>query len=84
MFNPTAGRQTILEMFRVTKVGGAVFINPLSYARPIIDFFEHLKNQGLISYEVVRPESFPDPEYATRNRLVMTNQYGYIRAIRLK
>ncbi|OFZ81424.1 MAG: hypothetical protein A2583_15000 [Bdellovibrionales bacterium RIFOXYD1_FULL_53_11] len=54
MFNPKAGRQAIVEMIRVTKIGGEVRINPVTpYSTPVVHFLEKLKHLGFIKYEII-------------------------------
>lgn len=85
MFNPTAGRQAILEMIRVTRIGGEITINPIVHdSTPILDFLEVLKAKGHIDFEVLpRLEYQSQPLLPGAVRAIEGGQYFSVRIRRL-
>jgi hypothetical protein len=91
MLNPPAGRKALLEMLRVTKIGGEIRIGPMGFkgGKAIHAFLKSLKEKGLIEYELVEPTQFPEDDevllrYIVENQRKMSGYYHYAKATRLK
>lgn len=50
--DPVNGRKSLIEMVRVTKVGGDIRINPIQQGA-LLSVVEELKKSGVIAYEVL-------------------------------
>jgi ubiquinone/menaquinone biosynthesis C-methylase UbiE len=92
MLNPPAGRKALLEMIRVTRIGGELRIGPMlprDSQEGIEAFLNSLQKKGLIRYEIITPTEFPQTdallvEYMRNNRCSMSSYYHYAKVFRLK